>query len=167
MPRLRWPPSLPFPVHSSLSVATRAFGLFYKNNFYETMRFPMLLRVFISQTLFTTIYSRFRPQDFRPFFREAWSKSIWTNGRGRFDRVFFSFATRLFFRRTWNKLFWTIGRKWFDKIFSFIFFFFLSLSFSLNQSFVRANNFGQLEGDDSIWYLFCFFFFNQSVISEK
>lgn len=35
MPRLRWPPSLPFPVHSSLSVATRAFDLFYKNNFYE------------------------------------------------------------------------------------------------------------------------------------
>lgn len=128
MPRLRWPPSLPFPVHSSLSVATRAFGLFYKNNFYETMRFPMLLRVFISQTLFTTIYSRFRPQDF-PF-----SARLGVNQFGRTEgddliEYFFVFATRLFFRRTWNKSFWT-GSEGSDLIKYLVSFsFFFSLSF--------------------------------------
>lgn len=98
MPRLRWPPSpslSPFirpcrlqRVHSAFSIKTIFTKRCDSRCYYE---FSFLKRC-------SPRYIRdFDPRIFRPFFREAWSKSIWTNGRGRFDRVFFSFATRLFF----------------------------------------------------------------------
>ena len=130
------------------------------------MRFPMLLRVFISQTLFTTIYSwGFRtPRISRPSFREASKVNQFeTNGRGPFDRVFFSFRNQLFSNRISNKSFWTIGSKWFDKVFISILFVFSLFFFPwinlLREQIISDNWKGMIRSGICFVFFFLFFFF--------
>ena len=103
------------------------------------------------------------PQDFPTLFPRGFeSKSIWTNGRGPFDRVFFSFRNQLFSNRISNKSFWTIGSKWFDKVFISILFVFSLFFFPwinlLREQIISDNWKGMIRSGICFVFFFLFFF---------
>lgn len=179
MPRLRCPlPSSlasPSPFHSSLSVATRAFGHAPTKTIF-TKRCDS--RCYYEFSFLKRCSPRYIRGDFetprisRPSFREASRVNQFeTNGRGPFDRVFFSFRNQLFSNRISNKSFWTIGSKWFDKVFISILFVFSLFFFPwinlLREQIISDNWKGMIRSGICFVFFFLFFFFNRSVISEK